>query len=103
MIKITYVYKDTNEVESTVDLKYRRYDKTLEKCKKYNADMKNPLYIKSITNLNAKPRHTQFLDYERADKYLVKPHFKPTKDMQIMGGGTVWDNIYLIPLEAEEY
>tara|TARA_Y100000114_G_scaffold153439_1_gene173395 strand:- start:2729 stop:3031 length:303 start_codon:yes stop_codon:yes gene_type:complete len=100
MIRITYVEKETNEVESVVDLKRRRFDTTLKKCKDYNLDIKNPLYIKSITNLNASPRYTRFLDYERADKYRVKPHFKQTIDNSILQGG-MWDNIYLIPMEED--
>ena len=99
MIKITYVEKETNQIESVVELKHRRYDKTLQKCKDYNLDISNPLYIKSITNLNAKPRHTTFLNYKSVD--LKRPHIKQTKDTTILGTGGIWENIYLIPMEED--
>ena len=99
MIKITYVEKATNITESVAELKHRRYDKTLQKCREYNEDISNPIYIKSITNLNAKPRHTTYLNYKSVE--LKRPHIKQTKDTTILGSGGSWNNIYLIPMEED--
>ena len=96
--KVKYVYKDTLEVESIVELN-KQFNATLKKAEQYNLDTENPLYISEVTKCYGDHQHTQILHFDiGVAKYVVKPHFKETT---LLSGGDVFNNVYLIPLDEE--
>jgi len=97
MIEITFRSKDTGSILRTETFKAKKYEAVLKKCKEFNDDVNESVYVYTVSNLASNPRHTTGLTFKAK---FIKPVKLVGKEHSVLGSDP-FNCDYLIPLENE--